>query len=91
MRSISQIALEISLDWKNVNYAAKPYLEAMFSLQSSSDFFYNDDARSIIAYFLANATHYRGETARKVKLELKEHLKRGQKKSHPPPRMGFLF
>ena len=35
--SISAIARLISGDWKNVNYAAKPYLDAMFSLDDVAD------------------------------------------------------
>ena len=69
--NISEIAAIISKDWKNVNYAEKPYLEAMFSLQTISDTCLNDDARSIINYFLGNATSWRGDTAREVKKKLK--------------------
>lgn len=32
MRTISAIASQIQSDWKNVNYAAKPYLAAMRDL-----------------------------------------------------------
>jgi len=69
--NISEIAVLISKDWKNVNYAARPYLDAMFSLQSASDTYVNDNARSIINYFLNNASTWRGETAKEVKKKLK--------------------
>jgi hypothetical protein len=69
--NISEIAAIISSDWKNINYAAQPYLEAMFSLQTISDSCLNDDAPSIINYFLINASTWRGETAREVKKKLK--------------------
>ena len=36
-RPIKQIALEINFDWEKVNYAAKPYLEAMFDLNDIND------------------------------------------------------
>lgn len=71
MQSISTIAREISRDWKNVNYAAKPYLEAMRSLDSASDSFEYDSAKSVVSYFLANASGYRGDTAKAHKSALK--------------------
>jgi hypothetical protein len=70
--NISAIATIISKDWKKVNYAARPYLDAMFSLQSINDNYANDSARSIINYFLHNASSWRGETAKAVKQKLKE-------------------
>lgn len=71
MQSISTIAREISRDWKNVNYAAKPYLEAMRSLDSVNDSYYQDSAKSVVSYFLANASGYRGDTAKAHKAALK--------------------
>lgn len=75
MRDINVIAQEIIADWKNVNYAAKPYLEAMTSLVSINDMYYYDTAYSVVAYFLANATSWKGETARNIKKELNRMLK----------------
>lgn len=74
--SISDIAYLVKRDWAKVNFAAKPYLEAMTQLHSISDRFGFDDGRSIVLYFLGNATSYRGETAKAVKAELKNRLKR---------------
>lgn len=71
MQSISTIAREISRNWKNVNYAAKPYLEAMRSLDSVNDSYYQDSAKSVVSYFLANASGYRGDTAKAHKAALK--------------------
>jgi hypothetical protein len=71
MQTISTIAREISRDWKNVNYAAKPYLEAMRSLDSASDSYGYDSAKSIVSYFLCNASGYRGDTAKAHKAALK--------------------
>ena len=71
MQSISTIAREISREWKNVNYAAKPYLEAMRSLDSVNDSYYQDSAKSIVSYFLANASGYRNDTAKAHKAALK--------------------
>jgi hypothetical protein len=71
MQTISTIAREISRDWKNVNYAAKPYLEAMRSLDSVNDSYGYDSAKSIVSYFLCNASGYRGDTAKAHKAALK--------------------
>lgn len=71
-RSISTIAYEIRQEWKNVNFAAKPYLEAMYQLNSIDDTFGLDDAKSIILYFLSNAASFRGPKAKEIKAELKK-------------------
>ena len=70
-RQLYTIAAEIRSDWKKVNYAAVPYLEAMQQLNSIEDNFILDSARSIVRYFLSNATTWRGEKAREIKAELK--------------------
>ena len=70
-RPLHKIASEISRDWRKVNYAAVPYLDAMRSLDSITDSYYNDSARSVVLYFLANAGAWRGETAKRIKAELK--------------------
>lgn len=70
--NIAQIALMVRKDWKNVYFGAVPYLDAMRSLNSVNDNYYEDSASSIINYFLANATTWRGETARAVKAKLKQ-------------------
>tara|TARA_R100001086_G_scaffold53936_1_gene24131 strand:+ start:1010 stop:1246 length:237 start_codon:yes stop_codon:yes gene_type:complete len=76
MRSINEIARDIERDWQEkVNFAARPYLEAMHSLNSVNDYFGHDSASSVIRYFLSNATTWRGPKAREIKLELKEILK----------------
>lgn len=71
-RPLSQIAREIKADWKNVNYAAKPYLDAMAGLNSIDDNYYCDSGKSVVLYFLANASSWRGEKAKAVKAELKK-------------------
>jgi hypothetical protein len=71
MQSISTIAREISHDWKNVSYAAKPYLQAMHSLDNANDSYGYDSAKAIVSYFLANASSYRGDTAKTHKSALK--------------------
>lgn len=75
-RPIFLIAHEIRKDWgAKINYAAKPYLEAMECLVDMSSMYGADNARSCIAYFLCNATTWRGEVARRVKKELNDLIK----------------
>ena len=75
-RKLSTIAQEIYADWKKPSYAAKPYLDAMSELEGIKDAYLADSGRSIVMYFLANATTWKGEKARKIKVELKEMLKK---------------
>lgn len=70
-RSLSTIASEIRRDWSKVNFAAKPYLSAMAGLDSINDSYGYDDARSIVLYFLSNASSWRGDNAKRIKAELK--------------------
>ena len=74
-RSINEIALEIRSDWKKVNFAAAPYLSAMFSLRKITDNYGADTAVSVVLYFLSNANSWRGDTARRVKAELRDMAK----------------
>lgn len=74
-RPIYEIAREIQNDWKRPYFGAVPYLEAMQSLDSIRDNYYDDTGESVVLYFLANANTWRGETARRVKAELKAMTK----------------
>lgn len=74
-RPLHVIAREISTDWKKPYFGAVPYLDAMQQLSSIHGAFYEDSAKSVVAYFLANAGTWRGDTARRVKAELKDLLK----------------
>ncbi len=74
-RPISRIALEIYIEWDNVYYAARPYLNAMTSLETVDDRYDQDSAADIIRYFLANARFWRGDVARRIKKELNDLLK----------------
>ena len=71
MRPLNEIAYAIRKDWEKVNYAAVPYLDAMEQLESIDDNFYADNGRSVVLYFLANASTWRGPVARSIKKELK--------------------
>ena len=71
MRTLKEISIEISSDWKKPYFGAVPYIEAMRDLHSINDNYYEDSGRSVVMYFLANAGTWRGDVARRVKSELK--------------------
>ena len=75
MRPIYEIALEITRDWKKPYFGAVPYLDAMFMLTSIDENYHEDSAKSVVLYFLSNANTWRGETAKRVKAELKTMVK----------------
>ena len=70
-RPVYQIARDIRKAWPKVNYAAVPYLDAMSSLSSPADNYGADSGKSIVLYFLGNATSFRGDAAKALKAELK--------------------
>jgi len=70
-RPLFQIAKDIRTDWKKPYFGAVPYLDAMRDLSDINDKYGFDSARSIVQYFLANAGTWRGETAKRIKAELK--------------------
>lgn len=73
-RLLREIAGEILQTWKKPYFAAVPYLQAMMALDSVTDTYGADSARSIVNYFLGNAKTWRGDDARRIKAELKELL-----------------
>ena len=73
-RQINEIAAEIKSDWKKVNFGAVHYLDAMQSINSINENYGLDSAKSIVTYFLSNATTWRGENARRIKKELKDMM-----------------
>jgi hypothetical protein len=75
-RSLSEIAKEIKKDWgAKIYFGAKPYLNAMLSLDSVDDNYGWDSGKSMVLYFLSNASTWRGETAKRIKAELKAMVK----------------
>ena len=73
-RPLCDIAREIRSDWRPVDYAAAPYLGAMFDLDAITDSYGTDSGVSIVAYFLSNARSWRGDVAKRVKAELRSLL-----------------
>ena len=58
-----------------IHFAAAPYLDAMMSMDNIKDNYGHDDGRSIVLYFLSNASSWRGDDAKRLKAELKLMLK----------------
>jgi hypothetical protein len=79
-RPLSDIAAEIKADWTARHGAAAPYMAAMRELRSASDLYGVETGSDVIQGFLINAQTWRGEVARRVKLELKAILR-----DYPPP------
>jgi len=75
-RALCIIARDIKNNWPKVSPHARPYLDAMFSLNSMTDTYGSDDAESIVLYFLTNAQGWRGNAAGRLKNELRIMLKR---------------
>ena len=71
-RPLYEIAADIRKNWKNIYFGAVPYRDAMSELTSIDDKYYADSGKSIVLYFLANASSWRGEDARRIKAELKK-------------------
>ena len=77
--TLSEIAVVIRRDWKNVYFGAVPYLDALASLVSIEDNFYADSGSSVVAYLLSNCQTWKGSVAREVKAELNKRLKASYK------------
>lgn len=76
-RPLHVIASEIRKDWKatsknGIYFGAVPYLDAMSSMDNVNQNYGMDTGKSIVLYFLANASTYKGETAKRIKKELKD-------------------
>ena len=77
-RPLNEVAWEIIQDYahsgKTVPFAARPYVGAMRHLDSLDDVYFQDTADSIVRYALSNLNSWRGDTARRVKAELRAAL-----------------
>jgi len=80
-RPLYEIANEIKKDWKatakngKIPEPALAYLNPMATLDSINDNYMFDSGRSIVLYFLGNAQTWKGETAKRIKAELKAMAK----------------
>jgi hypothetical protein len=80
-RPLHVIADEIRQNWKksvsgtDLNYAAKPYLEAMEELDKITDRYICEDAKTQVIYFRSNSSTWRGPVAIRIKAELDKMVK----------------
>lgn len=74
-RHLYSIAAEIHTLWPKPYFGAVPYIQAMRCLSDITDMYGMDSADSIVRYFLANASTWRGEDARRIKAELRKMIK----------------
>ena len=71
-RPIYVIAKEIKKVWAKVYFGAVPYLDAMLCVENVNDRYGTESAKTQIIYFLSNASTFRGEEAKRIKIELKQ-------------------
>jgi cobyric acid synthase len=74
MRPIHEIAHEIDQKWPKKYFGAVPYLQAMFYLEDKTSMYGVESAKSIVVYFLSNASTFKGEDAKRIKKELKQMM-----------------
>lgn len=73
--SIGSLARLCERDWRpRVHFTARPYLNAMFTLERIDEDYGADEGSAIVAYFLSNASTWRGPVARAIKRELRRRL-----------------
>ena len=73
-RPLYEIAKEIRKDWEKVSVHAKPYLDAMSQLEKVTDRYILEDGKTQVAYFLSNASTWKGDKAKAIKAELKKMI-----------------
>ena len=73
--TLAGIAVLIQTDWKNINTAAAHHLEAMFQLTGITDTYITESAKTVVKYFLANASAWKGPIAKVIKKHLKDLTK----------------
>lgn len=88
MRPIADIARDIRADmaaqaaaqkvpttWRRKYWAAAPYIDAAECISTCRDSYGADSGTSVVLYLLSNLSTYRGDKAKALKAELKEHTK----------------
>ena len=75
-RTFAAIAAEIKATWKKPYFGAAPYIAALSTIHSSDKnaLYVFETAESVVRYFLANATYWRGADAKRIKAELKSMI-----------------
>lgn len=77
-RPIKDIVADIFTEWgakvQTVGYAAKPYLDALATVETAEEMYGADKAEHLLRYLLSNLTQFKGQRARELKEELRSHL-----------------
>jgi hypothetical protein len=71
-RPLAAIARDIKRTWPKPYFGAVPYITAMSQLDAVTDTYVSESGKSVVLYFLANASTWRGEDAQRIKKELKK-------------------
>lgn len=82
-RPLHTIASEAIMDMETISKAKRrywrhafpylaPYADAMLSLNSVNDNYGWDSGREIVCRFISNSSTWRGETAKRIKAELRQ-------------------
>lgn len=72
VRPLYEIAKEIRQDWKNMPNYAKAHFEGFQHATSINEMYFQDSVKGEVLYFLSSASTWRGETAKRIKAELKK-------------------
>jgi len=71
VRPLYEIADEIRKDWRPMPEYAHVHFEAFECATSVDEMYMCDSVKSEICYFLGSAQTWKGEVAKRIKLELK--------------------
>lgn len=89
-RSLSDIALDIQRDYRSkgkaVYYAAAPYVDAMRVLDTLDGYYMHESAERVVITALINLGTWRGDTAQRVKRELRVMLHEHNPRHHKMPK-----
>jgi hypothetical protein len=75
VRPLYEVAREIRKDWVNMPNYAMAHFEAFENANSINEMFFMDSVKSEVLYFLGSTQTWKGETAKRIKLELKAMVK----------------
>ncbi len=75
-RYLSELARIIYSEGKGKAWfnTAKHYVEPLLSMTDATEDYYYDSGTSVVMYALSNLQYWRGDVAKQVKAELKQHL-----------------
>jgi hypothetical protein len=77
-RPIKAIVADVYTEWGDKvdtsGYAAKPYLKALSNVESAEEMYGDEKAEHLLRYLLSNLAQFKGQRARELKEELRDHL-----------------